>query len=334
MNRKLTYIALAAAALVACTKNTTSTKDVEDVLINFTPAVGMSMQSKADAVSGPVSGTKLPEGNRFYSIAYYKASSSATDSTRYIPLSVVSYSGDSWTTETKRYWPKSSGSVLDFFSIYPAEVIDEKLFDFTAGVWNGFATTGTYDVNEEQDYDLMIADAALGCNGANSGSGVTTTFHHKLAYIKGIKISTEEDYSSVQTYTLNSITLKGIKYKGTYTYDAWTAEDATVDAALHTEDAEFDQDGLDATITENGYYFLLPQTIPASAYFEIVYTVTQVETGSTDVVTKKLYLNADDSKVLETFVMNKAYTFTIVIGNEVIKWNPSVANWEDETINS
>jgi len=321
--KKVLYIAaIAGLALAACTKNNAKPEEsLGSQVINFTPAVGMSAQLK----DGPISGAVLPTDDSFYSIAYYKASSDASDSTMYVPLSTVSYTEDTWTTAIQYFWPKSTGSVLTFLSIYPAELVDNGHFVLDTTITNGWKSNGVYDVSEQQTYDVMIADAATGCTGSNSGSGVTTTFRHKLAYIKAIKLSTDFDLSSVASFTLNSVSLRNVHYQGSYTYNAWTSEDAIIDVDLHTRDVEFGQDGIDVDITYNGWYFLLPQTLSDDAVLELNYTVKILATGSEDIVKVPIQLNGK----LEAFEMNKAYTFNIEVGTDVITWKPTVSTWDN-----
>jgi len=314
MKKYIYTTAIVALALMSCSKSETTPASVieEDIQISFTPAAGKA------STKAPLAGTSYPKDLPFGSIAIYE---NANPKTEYIAKSEVYYKKDKeyWSTEKTYYWPKSEGATLAFYSFSPYAAA--SYFTYDKDVTNGWTISG-YNVDENQDFDLMIADAKTGCTSKKDANGVATVFHHKLAYLKAITIKTADDYSETQKFTLKTITLNGIDYKGTYTYDEWTASEGTTDKTLFSGELEFGSTEANATINEKGWYFLLPQKLDKNNTLTVEY---EVVTGKT---TETVKVDLDFYTLVE-LEMNKAYTINITIKEDIITWAPSITDWTD-----
>jgi len=324
MKKLLIFAAIAGAALVSCTKS--NTIDVEgDSLIGFVPVANK-------ATKALVNGTALDQENdTFGSMAYYYATADATP-TEYIANQEISYDADDakWETEDDYFWPKDANATLSFYSYYPYAA--SSYFVYKADAADGL-TVSTYDVDANQDYDLMIADKVTGASKTATKTyvenGVTTKFHHILAYVKDVQVKTADEYKT-STITLKKITLKTVLKEGTYDGAAWTATTATADKELYNAETDLTKDYVSYFTPD--YYLVLPQTLSASTQaLEVVYSITTGATTEPD-QTATIYLNADadgNGFGLSAFEKNKAYTFQIKIGLDKIYFAPSVEGWED-----
>jgi len=325
MKKFLTLAAIAGAALVACTKTNNPTTTTEDAITFKAPVAHFN--TKAD---GPQTGT-LAQSDDFGVYVYYYADANTADAdaTPYISNEEITYHDNMWTTANLYFWPKSDDASLSFYAYYPYAAADYFEYDATAA--NGLKVK-EYNVDENATWDLMIATKQTGLNkeSAAAESGVTTTFNHLLGYIKGLTIKTDADYSKTATFTLKTITLKGIDYKGTNNGTEWTITNTdTVDEALHTGDLTITKDAADCDVTDNGYYFVIPQTLTADAEeLEVVYEVTVGGTTTTE--TAHVYLQ---KKLTDGFEASKAYTFNLTISLLPIFWeDPTVTDYTDVSL--
>jgi hypothetical protein len=209
--------------------------------------------------------------------------------------------GGNWTTNTDLTWPDAN--TYTFFGISDvtnlADLDDDShkdapvvtattcSFNYAMPQEEKASDPGNYWCNSENLPDLLVSKNT-GSSTLNDGA-LTVDFTHALAQIKAINIyanSTRLEAKNVtdhQTYRfrINGIRLGGLKYIGTYTFDAnpaWTVSgDDTeftiplTDAGLTYEDASFKPgttkaSGITLPLTDGGLY-LIPQV--AAGYFEV-----------------------------------------------------------------
>jgi len=319
MKKYFIFAVIAGAALVGCTKEASTT--ATDEAITFKTPVA-HFNTKADGVQ---TGT-LAQTDAFGVYVYYYANSEATEGAKYIDDAKIYYHDDMWTTENLYFWPKSDDATLSFYAYYPYDA--DEYFEYDADAENGLKVK-EYNVDEKATWDLMIATKQTGLNKENSQAkaGVTTTFNHLLGHIQGLTIKTDKDYTKTATITLKSITLKGIDYKGTYSGSEWTATNTdTVNEALHSTDLTVTSEEKACNVTDNGYYFVMPQTFTADAEeLEVVYDVEVG--GSSETVTAHVYLAEN---LTTGFVASKAYTFNLTISLLPIFWDdPTADKWSE-----
>lgn len=350
--KKFFYLAVAAcAALAACSKNEVTPVDV-DQQITFQAVVNKA--STKALIDGTNYKTTYPS---FGTAAYYNATGTTfpTSSSPYIPESEVKYSATAlgWTTETPYYWPKNGA--LTFFSYSPWTTLNTLT---TIDETNGVVITG-YDVDANQDVDVMVADAVTcssndtAYDGEGSGpykAGVKTVFRHKLAQIVDVTFKTKQNYkldpvaAGHKEFFINSVIINSYRQKGTYTSSNVVSSTALGTWSDHSDaksyeffkestscDTEFGTIPTSAKSITNNYLLLLPQTLPDDTKIVIKYTIRTYSSASThsdDVVTSEIPLK----NVISEIKMNKKYTINFTVGLDQIYWAPSVENWGTESV--
>lgn len=375
-------ILLTALAFVALGCSKTEVKPVEDApaQISWNAVVGKA------STKAMIDDTKYPVDEAFGTFAFFNENGQTFDANNtaaktYILNAKVfnenkATSGAAWTTNPIYYWPKQGS--LTFFSYSPYD----KLANFTTCSATEGVTITDWDVDGNQDVDVMVADIKKDqtANDTNDGyTGVPTIFRHKLTQIVGFKIKTNTDYSNRHVeadakngdafFTLNSISINGIQYKGTYNstnkvdgtnLGAWTPdtyvksytwyESTTSPMSFGSTESAVETD-INKTEDSKGYLLVLPQTFAENngAYIEIQYTRRQYfadQSSSESVkyvdepVTAKAYLYdihstghyTDGHGTEHAFAMNKKITYVITVdySQNVIYWAPSVEPWDDE----
>lgn len=158
--------------------------------------------------------------------------------------------GDLWFPGEKYYWP--GGKKLSFYAWYPYTVAGMTLTDNT----HAGAPVMTYAIPENvaDQIDVMTAKA-IDENDPNSTTGGTQlNFDHALAAVKFVT------GSDMPECTVNSVTIKNVKYKGSYNLGTgtWELQD---DVRNFSVDIGTDADGAeDVAVTEdNQTFFMMPQ---------------------------------------------------------------------------
>lgn len=358
MKNWIIVAAFASAILAGCTKNEVRV-DMPDQAISFTAAVG------ANSTKAMINGTAYPTSETFGTYAYYLPTgqdwaANAGDASLYIPQSEVEYTdnivneGYDWTTTTPYYWP-SAGS-LTFFSFSPWSINTSVECNTTDGI----KITG-WDVNGNQDVDVMVADVAANktANEEHVGyNGVPTVFRHKLSQIVAFKFNTDKDYTNGHDGTwvagdkqivVTGISIDKIATQGTFTSGSnpsetslgnWTGpsgdktykwyEDATGTTIKYNISSHETEVGPNQTpASTNAYLLVLPQTFDDDAAIILNYTI-KTYNGTAwvdDKVTKTIKLK----DIHAAFEMNKKITYNFTIGLNQIYWAPSVVDWVSET---
>lgn len=158
--------------------------------------------------------------------------------------------GDLWFPGEKYYWP--GGKKLSFYAWYPYTVAGMTLTDNT----HAGAPVMTYAIPENvaDQMDVMTAKA-IDENDPNSTTGGTQlNFDHALAAVKFVT------GSDMPECTVNSVTIKNVKYKGSYNLGTgtWELQD---DVRNFSVDIGTDADGTeDVAVTgDNQTFFMMPQ---------------------------------------------------------------------------
>ena len=218
MKKNLFFMALAALALASCTndetveQNTTNNQPQE---IAFAPLAQPASRA-ADTYANAIDGTTFPTDLNMY-VAAYQVSPTATNyfaGTQFVYNNAggAAASSGHWGGATARYWPLAE-CYINFLAY--ANVTGTAAFDATN---YASAATITQTDNHTAQTDLMYA---IG-NGQVTKSGNTFTFPTKVDMEFKHAQAWMDFYvkanSTVETaITVNSITLTGAKYSGTYT---------------------------------------------------------------------------------------------------------------------
>ncbi len=358
--RKVIVLAATVAALAACAKNEvvpvgTSAKD--EITFNVAP--------KTKAV------TDFGHDLKFKSYAYYNDPDETVAPQLYISDETISYveDGDAWKAATPYYWPKKEGSSLTFYAWtslkesnagtaevkYTYDAITGTRGAVSCSADNGIEVKD-FDITKNTNIDVLVADSsAVQTHNKTtySHNGVPTLFKHKLSYVV-FTVKTDKSYRVLdgnlskpgdKIFTLQSITFKGLKYKGAYTQlsdEKWEADEASTDQVYFNQPTvgqtiSDSQTTLTSDLTLNYY---LPQKFTNAQYFEIVYTIKTQVTGTksvTETVTRNVYLNPDKSDAAEAepvkpfadgkWEIGKKYTVNLTFSLDEITWDPAVEDW-------
>lgn len=229
MKKVLFFVLAAGVALVACTKNEVKPVEV-DQEITFQAVV-----DKAATKAGTFdNGVTYPIDRPFGTFAFFYTSSDGytKDAPKYIDNAKVenkssATSGEAWTTNPKYYWPKQG--YLTFMSYSPYDKLNSIVTCEAATDALAEIKIPNWDVDANQDVDIMIADRVdnLTANGNNAGyTGVRTVFRHKLAQIVKFSVQTKENFGNLDAnghpqagsklFFLRKIEIQNIVTNGTF----------------------------------------------------------------------------------------------------------------------
>lgn len=225
MKKSLLLIAVGALTFSACSNDSvleeSTALNPQPKEIAFTPLATPSTRAAADTYQYAIDGTTFPTDLNMY-VAAYQVEPTATN---YFAGTQFTYSSSNiWSGVTKRYWPLSA-CYINFLAY--ANVTGSAAFNETTPA---SAAVITQTDNSAAQTDLMYA---IG-NGVVTKSGndltfpanVPMTFKHAQGWID---FYVEANSDAETAITVNSITLKGAKYAGTYTithtnYNAKTSQ--------------------------------------------------------------------------------------------------------------
>lgn len=342
---------LAVAAIASCTKNEVN-EVTDNNQITFQTVVGPATKALIDGTSYAATAPS------FGTFAYYNATGTTfpNEAELYIPESEVTYSALNWTTSTAYYWPKNG--TLAFFSYSPYSINDSVECTSTEGL-----TISNWDVDANQEVDVMVADVQTGKtqNESNGGyTGVPTIFRHKLSQIVDVQFKTDVAYNDGTPFSagekqffINSVKVNDLEQTGTYVsgnnvnesnLGTWTLPTTPAydhDYTWFSETSPCDTEFKAATSANTRTCLLMmPQTYVDNAdpklvsHIEIQYTIrtyTDASNYSDDVVTAYVSMYDIFSTSSNALAMNKKVTITFTIGVNQIYWAPSVVAWDDAT---
>ena len=273
-----------------------------------------------------------PLDRPFISTAFYLEdgktwAANHSEAKAYIENATISYVNSRWKDASRSYYWPYSGK-LNFFSYSPAEIKPYTTVDCN----NGITITG-WDVNANQDVDIMVADVQTEQTAnQNVGhyTGVPTIFRHKLSQIVGFEFNTFEDYAHGHdgsaskpyqnedfVFIVNEIQIGNLIQKGTYksSYDVVTAvakigawiPDGSADASSYTwyngsKTVLYSTSSMTPVTGGLSHIMLLPQTFanPGEAdpstvpHLKLVYTQRSYTSGTYSDVQKTAYVSLYD----------------------------------------
>ena len=367
--KKVLFFALAAGvALVACTKNEVRPVNV-DQEITFQAVVDKAATKAGTFDNSATYPIDRPFGT--FAFFYTKSGRYTKDAPKYIDNAKVenttsATSGEAWTTNPKYYWPKQG--YLTFMSYSPYNKLNTKVTCAPTDDAMAEIKITDWDVNANQDVDIMIADRVdnLKANGSNGGyTGVPTVFRHKLAQIVKFSVKTKEDFGNLDEHNLpqagsklfflKKIELQKIVTKGSFSsgiepsninIGVWfplTSSEGTDYTWYNNEEANLAQGNASefnttavalssGDINTNGYLLVRPQSFASDDNKKIVITyVIRSYTSATAYSDETVVQSFNIYSATQSWGINKKYSFTITVDLNQIYWAPSVENWEDGT---
>ena len=258
--------------------------DSNSKLLNF--SVSIPEWKNNDSISNsktramPVSGSSLDKANSFNIIAdaYDGKSSYST----IINKETVSFTNNMWKTVSPHYWPGTTNNTLNFYAYYPTSI--SSSITHTAGSAPILSYTVPDDATNQID---IITSSNTGLSGVTY-SPTPLSFKHIFAALKFRSGS-----SGLPSGNNTIIKIKGIQYKGTYTFGSGWVN--STDKKDFSQTVNFSTYGISADITNDGTTFMmLPQTF-SNATIEVTY-------GNGLVINKT---------ISGTWEANKVYTYNL-----------------------
>lgn len=339
MNKHLFYIAAACVALASCVKN--------EVRVN-SPDKEITFQTVSTKA-----GAAFNKGNHFRSYAYFLEKDKSwdtatllTDAKAYIDNADIYYHTTLryWAAADTYYWPKQGS--LTFFA-WTDDTADPKV-GTGANVScppNEGIKIENYSVKDNLNKDILVAEIAKdkksneSVTGRDWTNGVPTVFRHALAKVE-FKVNKRKDYPNVKII-VKKITLNKVSTKGTFTQGSptesrkWSAQTEPEDLSVFTGDEEVTTTATilnpNATPGVKDYFIVLPQNFDATSTstLTIEYEIITTSTSFKETVIETKALNAIYTSNWEC---NKNYVLGITLGLNEIYWDPSVEDWEDNTV--
>ena len=353
MKRYFLIAAVAATALVACTKTFDHNKSVnEGAPISL--STWSDVMTKAYDGSAPI--TSFASGDEF-EVFGYKWKTGPTGETPVFWGDEVLSDGTNWTYSPLRYWDQSYDNYT-FFAVWPKDVVpvpdgqtDLKCYSQTGT----FATSEiTFDGTAEK---LLIAQKKTVAK-TNYNTVVPLVFKHMGALVD-VKVKKHEDLATA-TLEVTGITLSNIKTKGTFTvasYDgsnnpvgAWTP-DATPTVANFTNTTGTgvatlptlaattlpDKTGCSTAtagdLIEN--FVVMPQALDGTQTLTITYTLEDesgiVNTYAPAAIGLDKFDNTDNKSNASTFITawqpGYHYTLYVTINANAIEFSATIDGW-------
>ncbi len=375
--KKYLFILAAAAALAACSK-TEVIPAGEGVETEITYTVAPIVKAETTPT--------FDRGWKFNSTAFYLEnaknwSANAKDAVKYIGadgdngVEIEWITADNvWRNTTQKYyWPKAGKLTFFAWTNVTASNFTDKgdnsgkynaptytfgtyvsgvTVDKTAGV-----KVTDYDVTTNKNVDLLVADIKADQIKNNGGAtspvyntnGVPTLFKHKLSQvIFTAQTKDAYDYETKDkiTFTVNSITFKGIDKVNTYTQGVTVSDNGAWGTASAYSDQTYGSN-LNQKVTTNivgiyaagNQYYYLPQDFTSLSdvsssddYFVVNYTINYANVRTETIDQKCILNNTETTKtIFAKWEMGKTYYIHLKFGLDEITWDPAVEDWTVET---
>lgn len=199
-------------------------------------------------------------------------------------------------TPTRFYWPTADYKI-SFFGYYP---YNNAAFTVQSAASATGAPTYSYTVPSAiaSQQDIMTGQVVDRLGG--SASAVNITLSHRCA---AIRFSITNDRS--EAITMNTISIEGVKYTGTFNENTWTLGDAVNSSLSNPFTLSYGSSiaagaTVDVTGTTN-IFLMLPQTLPATASLKVVVDDEEFET-----------------ELAGTWQAGKEYTYSVTINDNAI----------------
>lgn len=204
--------------------------------------------------------------NKFHVLAYWSKNGAPVDqfymNTNASNVAASVGTGAIWSTEQIYYWPGADHS-FQFYAWAPTDA--GGLTTPSSPQEKSLAYTVPEAAADQKDIVVATTDEIQG----DKNAAVPLTFKHICTAVR-FAVG-----SQMQPGQIKSVALKGVKNAGTYDMaaDNWSLGDATVNFSqtLNKETTGTEANG-DAITSPEGTFMMLPQTLPAGATVEVVFT--------------------------------------------------------------
>lgn len=244
-------------------------------------------------------------------------------------------------THVPQYWPKTGS--LFFAGYYPADITKSNVeYNFTTAnlKLEGFEQKAyTYEPTDGHKStsmdDLMWFDVDSQ-NSANKGTDPNNDwavkFKHALSWIT-IKVIAKDEASAKDLFTVKSITINNINYKGTFNSKnnpEWTSNTPT--------NYEFYKDGTGTkvnsyttAITVADGLLAIPQSLTDSNTIVVTYNQAGFKNSDDTDYEFSTTIKLNKSEFPQVWEVNHHYTYTLTFSADEILLAPTVSVWEPGT---
>lgn len=230
---------------------------------------------------------------------------------------------DTWSSTNKYYWPSNKN--VHFFG-YDVKSTEATFTKESTGYPTLKYTVPTIVASQ---HDLLVAKSEKQTYTPNST--VTLQFKHALTQVL---FSLKGDDANV-TYTVKSVTIKGVNKEGTYNYgtETWTPGSAIETTGYTaTPTTSVAVSGTTATnlgTDNNTIFMLMPQTIPSGAKIAVTYSAKITLDGTeTEIHSDSAPVEVD---LAGEWTKGTKITYTLVLSGDKIKIGGTITADDDWT---
>ena len=209
-------------------------------------------------------GTPVSKDNfydSFHVLAYWKKNGTLVEEQFYMDADVTKKGNNLWSSDRTYYWPGVEHT-LRFYAWAPVSGAFETVPTTPE------STTLTYTVPSDAADQKDIVVASPDETPGNYNAAQSLTFNHICTAVRFVT------GSQMQPGTIRSVTLKGVRYNGSYDLATgeWTLNDDVINftQSLDKEMSGSETDGTEVA-TGEATFMMLPQTLPTGAKVEVVF---------------------------------------------------------------
>lgn len=209
-------------------------------------------------------GTPVSKDNfydSFHVLAYWKKNGTLVEEQFYMDADVTKKGNNLWSSDRTYYWPGVEHT-LRFYAWAPVSGA------FKTVPTTPESTTLTYTVPSDAADQKDIVVASPDETPGNYNAAQSLTFNHICTAVRFVT------GSQMQPGTIRSVTLKGVRYNGSYDLATgeWTLNDDVINftQSLDKEMSGSETDGTEVA-TGEATFMMLPQTLPTGAKVEVVF---------------------------------------------------------------
>lgn len=350
-NFMMGMFALAALAMTSCSMNDEISSAAKDQEVVFGTYVGRDAQTKAHVED--LAGLK---GHGFGVYAYYtgKDKYNYTDNpANFMRDQYVRYSDGQWVYAPVKYWPNNIGDMISFFAYAPYG--DTNITPAADNVEGDPYVNFVVNSTVASQVDLLYSSTNnIDKTKPALGETIGFNFAHALSRI-GFQVQVQPDLKNDDTTTadddtqgngslaantvvaVTKVELIGSFYKSgklNLNGGSWTAVAASKETyALISKD--FDNNVATQVLTgeqvlnnKDGYVMIIPKDKSMTQQIKVTYTVTTTDAnleGGNSVITNTI--TSEEFGI--DFLQGKAYTFSLHLGLNSVKFTASVSDWVD-----
>lgn len=209
-------------------------------------------------------GTPVSKDNfydSFHVLAYWKKNGTLVEEQFYMDADVTKKGNNLWSSDRTYYWPGVEHT-LRFYAWAPVSGAFETVPTTPE------STTLTYTVPSDAADQKDIVVASPDETPGNYNAAQSLTFNHICTAVRFVT------GSQMQPGTIRSVTLKGVRYNGSYDLATgeWTLNDDVINftQSLDKEMSGSETDGTEVA-TGEATFMMLPQTLPTGAKVKVVF---------------------------------------------------------------